>query len=208
VTLTLAQLGSPERLLDEARSEIGYTEQPAGSNRQKFAKEANHTNGQAWCATFVVAMTRRAGVSIPSESAYTPTMANAFRAEERLFDEPQIGDITFFDFPDSVHRIQHVGLLEGFTDTTVTCVEGNTSAGTAGSQSNGGGVYRRTRPRSHVVGFGRPIFTEVEVTDDEMNRIAELVVEKLSPRKKLDGQPWTLSDVGSDVYKIKLKVGA
>lgn len=151
-------------ILAEATKELGYTETPPGSNRTKFAKEAGHANGQPWCATFVVAMARRVGVKLPSESAYTPTMAAAMREWQRL---PQPGDLAFFNFPnDGKNRIQHVGIVESvdFTKATVTCIEGNTSSGTSGSQDNGGGVYRRTRPFSHVVGFGRPAYPkEVEM---------------------------------------------
>lgn len=150
-------------IIAAAVGELGYTESPAGSNRTKYAKEAGHANGQPWCATFVVAMARRVGVKLPSESAYTPTMAAGFKSLTKL---PQPGDIAFFDFPDSKRRIQHVGIVESvnFAKATVTCIEGNTSPGTAGSQDNGGGVYRRTRPFAHVVGFGRPAYPKEVVT--------------------------------------------
>lgn len=147
------------RFLEAARSELGYTESPAGSNRTKFAKQAGHANAAPWCATFLVAIARRVEISLPSESAYTPTMANGFKAAKAWHTQPRPGDVAFFDFPDSKRRIQHVGVVETSTSTTVTCIEANTSAGRSGSQDNGGGVYRRTRPRSHVVGFGRPAYT-------------------------------------------------
>ena len=35
-------------------------------------------------------------------------------------------------------------------------IEGNTSSGYSGSQSNGGGVYRRTRSYSSIIGVIRP----------------------------------------------------
>lgn len=146
------------QFVDAARAEVGYFEMPV--NRTKFAAEAGHANGQPWCATFVVAMARRVGLKLPSESAYTPAMYNGFRAAATAYRHgaPRPGDVVFFDFPDSVNRIQHVGICVSATATSVTCIEGNTSPGTAGSQSNGGGVFGRTRPRSHVVGYGRPAF--------------------------------------------------
>jgi hypothetical protein len=143
-----------------AASENGYTESPAGSNMTKFAAEAGHPNGQPWCATFVVAIARRVGLKLPSESAYTPTMFNGFKntGQSAMYAEP--GNVAFFDFPDSKNRIQHVGIVASRPDTLgrFQCLEGNTSAGTAGSQDNGGGVYLRTRQLAHVVGFGRPAF--------------------------------------------------
>lgn len=142
-----------------AASDLGYQESPAGSNRTKFAATAGHANGQPWCATFLVSVARRQGLVLPSESAYTPAMANGFKAAKQLHSIPAVGDFAFFDFPnDSKSRIQHVGVVESFTGETVTCIEGNTSAGIRGSQDNGGGVYRRRRPRAHVVGYGRPSY--------------------------------------------------
>lgn len=150
---------SVEAFLKAAASEVGRTESPAGSNRQPYAAEAGHLNGYPWCATFIVAMARRADVVLPSESAYTPTMANGFRSIGRWHTtNPQPGDLVFFDFPDSKNRIQHVGIVEkvgqgGWIQT----IEGNTSSGDGGSQDNGGGVYRRQR-RGYIVGYGRPQF--------------------------------------------------
>ena len=38
----------------------------------------------------------------------------------------------------------------------MTAIEGNTSSGTAGSQANGDGVYRKKRAKSLVLGAYRP----------------------------------------------------
>lgn len=151
-----------DAVLAQARSEIGYTESPAGSNRTKFAGEAGHANGQPWCATFAVAMARRCGGAVGNESAYTPSLYGSMRH----VSDPLPGDLAFFDFPDRVDRIQHVGIVVGGDATSVTCVEGNTSSGSSGSQSNGGGVYLRTRSRRVVVGFGRPDYAMSAEEDD------------------------------------------
>ena len=146
-------------LINRAAQEIGTTEHPAGSNKQKYAPMAGHANGYPWCASFVVAMCRAVGIKLPNESAYTPTMAQGFKDANAWTRNPSAGDIAFFDFPDNKHRIQHVGIVVSATGSTVTCIEGNTASGIRGSQDNCGGVYRRTRPRAHVVGYGRPAFT-------------------------------------------------
>lgn len=160
---------TPESFIAAARREVGVTESPPGSNRQPYAAAAGHANGQAWCATFVVAMARSVGMKVGNESAYTP----ALYASMRHGPDPQLGALSFFNFPnDGVNRIQHVGIVVGWTDTTVISVEGNTSAGSYGSQSNGGGVYVRSRPRIHVVGYGYPPFDitpyEPQEEDDDM----------------------------------------
>lgn len=149
-----------QEFLRACASEIGYTESPAGSNRTKFAAEANHINGQPWCATFLVAIAKRVGLQLPSTSPYTPSMANGFKSDGRWSVSPAIGAFAFFDFPDSKYRIQHVGVVESFDATTVTTIDGNTSSGPGGSEDNGGGVFRRTRPRSYVVGYGLIDYTQ------------------------------------------------
>lgn len=158
-------MATAQELIDAATREIGTTERPAGSNRQPYAAAAGHANGYAWCASFVVAMARSVGLKLPSESAYTPTMANGFKAAGRWYGRYSgaPGDIAFFDFPDRTMRIQHVGIVVSVIGDYVTCVEGNTSSGSSGSQDNGGGVFRRVRPLSHVVGFGRPDFVAAPI---------------------------------------------
>lgn len=152
-------------ILQHAIAEIGYTESPPGSNRTKFAAMANHVNGRAWCATFAVAMARSVGMHLPSESASTIQMAAGFKAARRWHTSPMIGDLAFFHFPGESAPINHVGIVEKISTGFVTCIEGNTSPGWGGSQSNGGGVYRRTRPYSLVVGFGWPEYKEAPMPD-------------------------------------------
>jgi len=47
----------------------------------------------------------------------------------------------------------HVGMVVKVEGNYVHTIEGNTSSGNSGSQSNGGGVYARKRPLSDVYGF-------------------------------------------------------
>lgn len=162
---------TPECVIAQARAEIGYTESPANSNMTKFAAEAGHANGEPWCATFVCALARRCGGTLGDESAYTPSL---YESMDHTSD-PQPGDLAFFDFPDSLHRIQHVGLVVAVTPDTVTCIEGNTSAGNSGSQSNGGGVFERTRSRNVAVGFGRPNYSQgADMTPGESEALVEV----------------------------------
>ena len=69
--------------------------------------------------------------------------------------------MVFFDWPgDGIDRIQHVGLVESVTATSITTIEGNTSGSDVGSQDNGDGVWRRTRPRNRsIVGYGLPAYS-------------------------------------------------
>lgn len=155
--------GSAADLIVEARRHLGYTESPPGSNRTKFGAWYG-MDGQPWCAMFVSYCAAKAEALGVGKFAYTPTFAAAFRASGRFGTRPRVGAIAFFDFPDSVDRIQHVGIVESVNDDgSVTTIEGNTSPGDGGSQSNGGGVYRRVRRGPSIVGYGYPMFQEVVV---------------------------------------------
>lgn len=57
--------------LTEAAREIGYDEQRG--NRTKFAAEAGHGNGVAWCATFVSAILIRCGVIAKGAKMLSPS---------------------------------------------------------------------------------------------------------------------------------------
>jgi len=168
-------MATVSQMLAAARSELGYAE--TGGNRTKFAAEAGHPNGAPWCLTFLVALAKRTGLVLPRyDTAYTPTMAQAFRAAGADFRQPQVGDFAFFDWPDSKHRIQHVGLVESFNSTSVVCIEGNTSAGASGSQDNGDVVARRRRPLRYVATFGRPVYDPedtVALTEADVMRVAK-----------------------------------
>jgi len=150
---------SAERVLEVARSQIGYREGKNNSNKYGTAYGMPNV---AWCAQFTWWCFREAGVgSLHPKTAYTPTLAQYYKDRGRFDKNPRPGDLVFFDFPDSVRRIQHVGIVEKVISGGVQTIEGNTSSGSSGSQSNGGGVYRRTRTSS-IVGFGHPAYSSTE----------------------------------------------
>lgn len=154
-----------EDMIRVARAYLGVTEAPPGSNRQPFAPRAGHLNGYAWCSTFLVSCAREVGLKLPSESPYTPSMAQAFRMAGRWSSTPKRGAIGFVDFPgDNVTRVQHVALVLGQDIRGILTVEGNTSAGVYGSQDNGGGVWERVRSPRIFVGFGLPAYDEAPAT--------------------------------------------
>ena len=163
-----------ERIVALALSQVGITESPAGSNKTKYGVWYG-MNGQPWCDIFISWLAEFSGcASIIGKFAYTPSHANFFKKLGRWHTTPQVGDIVFFDFPDSVMRIQHVGLVIGVESGYIWTVEGNTSSGTPGSQDNGGMVAKRHRPRnSSIVGYGRPDYTSLDKGEvDEMESFA------------------------------------
>lgn len=151
------------QLLAEARRHLGVVEAANGSN--PFGRQYG-TDRVAWCAQFTWACFQNvdAGALHP-KTAYTPTLANWFRNAGRFGTQPRVGALVFFDWKDSVKRIQHVGIVEAVETGAIVTIEGNTSSGTRGSQDNGGGVHRRRRSLAGIVGYGYPDYADVRSTD-------------------------------------------
>jgi len=156
-----------DSVLKEAESQIGYVEYPAGSNRTRYGQWYG-MDGQPWCAMFASWLFRNGLDAIGDKFAYTPTGAAQFKQVNRWGTKPRPGAFVFFDFPDSVTRIQHVGIVVKVNaDGSITTIEGNTSSGTSGSQDNGGGVFRRTRKTS-IVGYGYPEYAASDKKEEDM----------------------------------------
>ena len=161
--------GSVARLIQVAKSQVGYIEGPK-DNETKYGAYTK-ANFQPWCGSFVNWCANEAGVKIPN-TVYTPGGAAAFKKAGAWIDgdiaDPEPGDIAYFDFPsDGVDRISHVGIvIEDNEDGTVWCIEGNTSSKKSGSQRNGGEACKQLRAfkknkagvQVSIVGFGRPKF--------------------------------------------------
>ncbi|HEX9312331.1 MAG TPA: peptidoglycan-binding protein [Actinomycetota bacterium] len=150
-------MATPKDVLDIARSELGITEQPPESNHQKFGQWYGF-DGVPWCAEFVSYCFYNAGIPLPA------TTSKGFAAAERgraWFEskgwfqaKPAEGDVIFYHFQGEHAGANHVGIVEEVGSTAVTTIEGNTSAG---SDSNGGQVQRRSRAfGSYILGYGRP----------------------------------------------------
>jgi len=164
-----APAGTAARLIQIAKSQVGYIEGPK-DNETKYGAFTK-ANFQPWCGSFVMWCANEAGVKIPN-TVYTPGGAAAFKKAGQWIDgdlaDPEPGDIAYFDFPsDGVDRISHVGIvIEDNEDGTVWCIEGNTSGTKKGSQRNGGEACKKLRAfkknkageQISIVGFGRPKF--------------------------------------------------
>lgn len=146
-----------------ALDQVGKTESPYGSNWgepiQSWIQNCGYTSPVPWCGCFArEAAVDHGGADIPADyrmgyAGYIAddarTGSNGFQAVS--FDDARPGDVLVF------WGTAHIGLcVEAPSGDSIQTVEGNTSSGTSGSQSNGGGVYRRTRSRSDVTVVARP----------------------------------------------------
>ena len=145
-------------VLKIAAGELGTTERPANSNNVKYntwfyGREVRDTatTKYPWCMAFVQWCFDQAGTPLPRRTASCSNLLDWYRRYrlERIASEPKPGDIVIYNFG-------HTGIVESVAASTITAIEGNTSAGEAGSQSNGGGVFRRKRSKTLVTAYIRP----------------------------------------------------
>lgn len=149
-------------VLDIAKAEIGTCEMP--TNRTKYGKWYG-MNGQPWCAMFVSWCFYQAGLAklVAASSAKGFASCDAglkwFAKKNKIVPvgKAKPGDIVFFQF-DKDAEPDHVGIVlkNNRVKKSLVCIEGNTSSGNAGSQSNGDGVYKRSRSYSLVMAVVRP----------------------------------------------------
>lgn len=149
-----------------AEHEIGITENPPGSNINKYGQWYG-VDGVPWCGCFVSYCFSVAGLPLPVQSprgfSYCPYGVEWFKAQGRFSHTPEVGDVVFFDWcphtPNS--DAYHVGIVAQVNpDGSITTIEGNTGDV---SQDNGGRVMRKQRYPETWYGFGHPSYSEANL---------------------------------------------
>lgn len=144
-----------QAVLNVARSQIGVVEAPI--NLQKYGAWYGW-NGVSWCDQFVSWCAAQAGAGdIIPRSAYVPGRLSRAVASHLTVSTPQPGDLACFDW-NRDGLADHIGFVEKVLDTGhVQTIEGNTTSPSGrADQSNGDGVYRRSRALGTVRAFIRP----------------------------------------------------
>ena len=148
-------------LLSIANSQIGVTEWPANSNKVVYNTwfYGRQVSGAdyPWCMAFVQWCFNQNGTPLPFKTASCSALLNWYKKNKpkQVVTKPEPGDIIIYNFG-------HTGILEKVVGVNIVAIEGNTSSTNSGSQSNGGGVFRRTRSKNTVTGYIRPIVKEEE----------------------------------------------
>lgn len=140
------QMHGPNGVVREGERWVGTKEMPPDSNRGPHISDWERAAGMGagpWCGAFAIHCARTGGFVVPNTWVYVPTIiadASAGRYG-RIVPLSQVkpGDLLCFDWDGGVY--DHVGIAT--TAGGLESVEGNTSAGAAGSQSNGGMVANR-----------------------------------------------------------------
>lgn len=169
--------------LNAAKAEVGYREGPRNAN--KYGKWYG-MDGQPYCAMGLSWVAAQVGASgqIGGKWAYCPYWAAWWREHGQWSTTPLIGGVAFFDWSGKrqAGREAHVGTVTAVGPSSITTVEFNTVAGT-GNQSDGGGVYVRSRGLGTVVGYGLPVWAPERATTALPAHRVPLVVDGAWGRK-------------------------
>lgn len=165
-------------VIARAKTQLGYVENPPGSNRTKYGDWYGMTG--PWCAMFVSWVFFMEGLPLPASTAkgfaYTPSGAAWFQQHGHWAPKavhPKPGWVVFYDFPGGPSRISHVGIVEQVQpDGTFYAIEGNTDS--RGGRT-GGRVMRQHRGTSGVVGYGIPGYSAEQGDDLDMSENTDLL---------------------------------
>lgn len=152
IPLTEAQLRA--KTVAAAQAQVGYTE--GRNNWTKYAVEVGISwmQNQPWCGLFYarsvwIASGKTVALWKHANWFYTPTIVNEAKKHGAWkTTRPEPGDASMQNFPGGSF-VDHVEVVVSGNTT----IGGNTGPGRAGSQSNGGGVYKRTRHTPQVIGW-------------------------------------------------------
>lgn len=163
-----APVGNPRQLaLDHMHKRLEYTESPANSNcddrpdgirtAQDHCAAGTWLRGEPWCGCWCFYALETASVAkIDYHLASVAQIEDYARGGQKCYrgwttDPSKVknGDLVVIG-----GRGVHVEMVRGAaSSSSVPTYGGNTSPGTGGSQSNGGGAYARTRYASEIHGY-------------------------------------------------------
>jgi hypothetical protein len=142
-------------VLHTASTQVGVKER--GKNIVRYWADLKPAwQGSPYCAAFVQWCLKQHGAWFDAPLPYYVPSLEAHARKHGLWlgktATPRPGDLVVY----GTTRGVHVGFVVGTKSLgRIETIEGNTSSGIVGSQSNGDGVYRRVRTRSWVRGFIR-----------------------------------------------------
>ena len=166
-------MSAQSKVLATAAREIGYSRWTDKKRGTKYARETQPVfwprdtwllaNGISYCDLFVTWVFWKAlGKSfvtdggLPAGASYN-TDYRASKGGRVPKSQARPGDVLVFDWNWATASTNHVGILEKVLPSgNYQTIEGNTSTGSSGSQSNGGRVARRVRKPGQVRYVIRP----------------------------------------------------
>jgi hypothetical protein len=147
-------------VLSIAAGELKTMEGP--NNDNKYGRELG-SNNIPWCGMFVRWCLQGAGFTVtasggPDTEPNPALSASGAQNYQRLgrwsTSSPRPGDLVFFSWHGG--PVEHVGLVESVSASSITTIEGNAGDDRGGPTQ---GVFRHQRALGpKVVGFGRPLY--------------------------------------------------
>lgn len=174
-------------IVNIAKSQNGYME---GNNANQLDGMTENGSGNyteygrwyglqnMWCAMFVSWCANQSGVGteVIPKTASTVTALNYFKKQGVAHTRASIaagdykpipGDIIFFKSSRNTAETNHIGIVTGYSGTTITTIEGNTSSATV--STNGGCVRAKSYSitNTYIVYVCRPNYpSDANVTDN------------------------------------------
>lgn len=167
-------MASVQDVLRIAAADIGYIAKNDPEAGSKYGRWMAGVTGENWlrgaswlvpyCAMAVSKWLSDAGLKWSVTPSYNCDQIRT-RARAAGYIIPnkyaaQAGDLVLYDWNHN-GSCDHIGIVEKNCGSYLQTIEGNTSSGNAGSQSNGGGVWRRTRAWGSVACIIRPPYDGV-----------------------------------------------
>lgn len=155
-----------ELAMEHLAAREGYTEDPPESNcdsrpdgirtAQDLTAGGTWLRGEPWCGCWCFYALDAAGVtglgswmaSVASIEDRAKQHLSPFEGWTTDSSRVRVGDLAVVG-----GRGVHVETVRGFSGSTILTWGGNTSPGSSGSQSNGGGAFARSRSPGEVYGF-------------------------------------------------------
>ena len=192
---------SMQAVIDKARADLGYTENPPGSNRVKYWQDYDPAyQGQPWCVAFQWWCFWKAGESAAffggAKTASCGKLLRFFKENYQSVpvQDIAVGDLAFYNFSGSISP-EHCGLITHVERSHssilyVKSIEGNTTT-TGGSEDNGGVVAEKVRYPRNIVGVARPKYKadDPQPVDDVSGHWAEKAIRRCIERGLLKGYP-------------------
>ena len=189
---------SLSKVLEVARADLGYTENPPGSNRTKYG-EAYGMNGVPWCVQCQWDWFDRAGERMAffggGKTASCSVLLRWYKDQGLTVPEDQVqpGDIVILNFHGGKDP-EHCGLVSWAGAVNLITIEGNTTPGEEGTpkeQANGGCVALKRRFPRQIVAVCRPQYQpeEPDPVDDITGHWAKGSIEWAKEKGLIKGYP-------------------
>jgi cell wall-associated NlpC family hydrolase len=145
-----------DSLIGIAKKEIGYKEGVNNATKYGAAFGMDHVS---WCSIFVWWCFKQAGLDAKIIKTAGCETLEAWAVSHKMtvpVASAKPGDLLLYDFTKS-GRAEHIEIATSAVDKgMIHAIGGNTSDPASGSQSNGDGVYAKTRPIGLIKTVVRP----------------------------------------------------